>query len=133
MINRSEKAAQEAIVLGAVTQVVQNLRMTLEQSGKKSPILDFNNTVSDMASGNERQWARQFAIEGRKDYSSIFVFQRTSGKFVPSLGKCAAILEAKLYEDIEWRTLLFLDLNIKRTDNLNCLLTYDNDPDGAFD
>jgi len=86
-----------------------------------------------MASGNERQWARQFAIEGSKDYSSIFVFKRTSGKFVPSLGKCAAILEAKLYEDIEWRTLLFLDLNIKRTDNLNCLLTYDNDPDGAFD
>lgn len=118
---------------GAATQVVQNLRMTLEQSGKKSPILDFNNTVSDLASGGERQWAKQFAIEGRKAYSSIFVFQRTPGKFVPSLGKCAAILEAKLYEDMEWMTLLVFDLNIKRTDNLNCLLTYDNDPDRAFD
>lgn len=118
---------------GAATQVVQNLRMTLEQNGKKSSILDFNNTVSDLASGGDRQWAKQFAIEGRKAYSSIFVFQRTPGKFVPSLGKCTARLEVKLYDDMEWMTLLVFDLNIKKTDNLNCLLTYDNDSDRALD
>jgi len=118
---------------GAATQVIQNLRLTLEQDGKKSPILDFNNTVSDLASDGERQWARQFAIEGRKAYSSIFVFQRTPGRFVPSIGKCLARLEARLYEDMEWVTLLVFDLNIKGIENLNCLLTYDNDPDRALD
>jgi hypothetical protein len=118
---------------GAATQVVQNLRVTLEQNGKRSPILDFNNTVSDLASVGERQWARQFAIEGRIAYSSIFVFQRTPGKFVPSLGKCSARLEAKLYENMDWMTLLVFDLNIKRIGNFNQLLTYDNDPDRALD
>jgi hypothetical protein len=113
---------------GAATYVVQNLRLTMEQNGKKSSILDFNNTVSDLASSGDRHWARQFAIEGRKAYSDIFVFQKTPGKFVPVQGKCIAILEAKLYENMDWRTILTFDLDIHGTKPLNRLLTYDNDP-----
>jgi hypothetical protein len=113
---------------GAAPQVVQNLRLKFEQGEKKSTILNFNNTVSDLASGGIRHWARQFAIEGRKTYSDIFVFQKTPGKFVPVQGRCNAILEAKLYENMDWKTLLTFDLLIKGTRPFNQLLIYDNDP-----
>jgi hypothetical protein len=112
---------------GAATQVIQNLRLKLEQNNK-STILNFNNTESDLGSSDSnRQWARQFAIEGRKAHSNIFAFNRKHGEFVPSQGKCKATLEGKLYENMEWKEMLIFDLNISGTPPFNCLLTYDND------
>jgi hypothetical protein len=60
---------------GAATQVVQNLKLEIEQNNK-SAILIFNGTESDLAyqEGSKRLWARQFAIEGRKTYSAVFEF-----------------------------------------------------------
>jgi len=60
---------------GAASQVIQNLRLTLVQNGNRSAILYFNNTVPDLVNTKTREWARQFAVEGRKSYSSVFVFQ----------------------------------------------------------
>lgn len=114
---------------GAATQVIQNLRLTLEQNDKKSSILIFNNTESNLADAkSERHWAWQFAIEGRKAYSNIFSFQKNPGKFVPSKGKCKAILEGKFYENTEWKELLTFNLNIIGTPPFNSLIAYDNDP-----
>ena len=50
---------------GAASQVVQNLRLSLVQNTIRSAILDFNNTAPDLVSGYTREWARQFAVEGR--------------------------------------------------------------------
>jgi hypothetical protein len=60
---------------GAVSQVIQNLRLMLVQNRNRSAILYFNNTVPDLVNAQTREWARQFAIEGCKSYSSVFVFQ----------------------------------------------------------
>jgi hypothetical protein len=117
---------------GAATHIVQNLRLTLEQDGKKSAVLYFNNTVSNLASDQDWEWARQFAVGGRKSYSSVFAFQRRPGRFVFSPGKCDAILEAKLNKDEKWQTALRFDLQIPETaiQTLNSMLiAYDNDPD----
>lgn len=112
---------------GAATQVIQNLRLRLEQNNR-SAVLVFNNTETDLASDKSNsQWARQFAIEGRKAYSNIFEFYRNPSEFVPSEGKCKATLERKLYEDLSWREILVFDLNIKGTLPFNCLKVYDND------
>ena len=113
---------------GAATQVVQNLRLRLEQDGRRSAILNFNYTVPDLISDGHL-WAKQFAIEGRKAYASVFVFQKTPGKFVPLPGICNATLECKLYEVTGWTTLLVFDLRIVNVANLNSLLPYDNDID----
>lgn len=118
---------------GPVTYVVDNLRLTLEQGDKKSAILYFNNTLSKLTSNDNREWARQFAVEGNNSYSSIFVFQRKPGKFIFSAGKCKATLEAKLNTDKKWQTLIIFDLQtpeaIITTLNGHQLITYDNDPD----
>ena len=53
------------------TQVVQNLKLTLEQSGNVSEILRFDSISSDLRLKNEGA-ARQFAIEGRKAYLRRF-------------------------------------------------------------
>ena len=120
---------------GAAAHVVQNLRLTLEQGDKKSAILYFNNTLSSLASNDNREWARQFAVEGRKSYSSIFVFQRRPGGFVFAPEKCKAILEAKLNKCEKWQTLLRFDLQTPegkiQTLNSNTIIPYDNDPDRA--
>jgi len=116
---------------GAATQVVQNLRLILEQNRTKSEALKFSATVSDLLGGEfkdgTRQWSHQFAIDGRKSQSGYFEFQRRSSKFVPSQGKCKATLEAKLDDNMDWKTLLVFDLNISGT-NWSSLLPYDNDP-----
>jgi len=49
---------------GAAAQIVQNLRLKLEHEEKKSSLLCFNNTLSNLASNENREWARQFAVEG---------------------------------------------------------------------
>ncbi len=118
---------------GAATRIIQNLRLTLEQSGEKSSVLHFNNTLADLASNDNRQWARQFAIEGRKSYSSVYVFQRTPGNFVFSAGKCKAILEAKL-ENRKWKKILTFDVQTPETAvraslNTGRIIAYDNDLD----
>ncbi len=121
---------------GAATNVVQNLRLTLEQEDKKSAILYFNHTLSNFASNDNRKWARQFAIEGRKSYSSIFVFQNKVGRFVFAPKMCEAILEAKLNKKEKWQTLLKFDLqtpkDIIKTLNSKTIIPYDNDPDRAY-
>ena len=118
---------------GAATQVVQNLRLSLEQKNKKSKVLHFNNTLSDLASDSNKKWARQFAIGGRKSYSSIFVFQRSSGNFVFAPEKCKAILEAKIDKGNLWQVVLTFEIqtpaNKINTLNSNRLIAYDNDPD----
>ena len=121
---------------GAAAQVVQNLRLTLEQGDKKSAVLYFNNTVPDLASSDSREWARQFAVEGRKSYSSIFVFQRKPGGFVFAPEMCKAILEAKLSKNDKWQTLLKFDIQTPKdkikTLNSGAIIPYDNDPDRAY-
>ncbi|MDD5515646.1 MAG: hypothetical protein PHX71_09940 [Synergistales bacterium] len=114
---------------GAATQVVQNLRLTLEQNNKKSSKLNFNNTVSDLSSNDGRTWGRQFPIEGRKTYSNIFVFQKKPGKFIPTPGKCKAILEWKSYDDMTWKQLHTFNLLINKniTEKMGRLIPYDND------
>ena len=118
---------------GAASQVVQNLRLSLVQNQNRSAILYFNNTTPDLANANTREWARQFAIEGRKSYSSVFVFQRSPGNFIFAAGKCSAILEGKLNDGDKWRALLTFDLHTPdryvQTMNSGCLIPYDNDPD----
>jgi len=118
---------------GAATRIVHNLRLTLEREGKKSSSLYFNNTLSNLASNENREWARQFAIEGRKSYSSIFVFQREPGKFVFKPGKVKAILEAKLNDKEKWETLLKFDIQTPERAigplNSGQLIAHDNDPD----
>jgi len=118
---------------GAASQVIQNLRLTLVQNGNRSAILYFNNTVPDLVNTKTREWARQFAVEGRKSYSSVFVFQRKPGNFIFHKGKCQAILEGKLNNDKKWEEMLTFDLQIpdKSVNTMNSaqLLPYDNDPD----
>ena len=118
---------------GAASQVVQNLRLSLVQNQNRSAILYFNNTVPDLANANTREWARQFAIEGRKSYSSVFVFQRSLGNFVFAAGKCSATLEGKLNNEDKWKVLLTFDLQTPdgcvQTLNSGRLIAYDNDPD----
>ncbi len=118
---------------GAATQVVQNLRLSLEQKNNKSKILHFNNTLSDLASDSNKKWARQFAIGGRKSYSSIFVFQRKAGNFVFAPEKCKAILEAKIDKGNRWQVLLTFEIQTPANKinilNSNTLIAYDNDPD----
>jgi hypothetical protein len=121
---------------GAATHVVQNLRLTLEQGNKKSEVLYFNNTLSNLVSNDKREWARQFAVEGRKSYSSIFVFQRRAGGFVFAPEMCKAILEAKLNKGNKWQTLLKFDIQTPedkiKTLNSNTIIPYDNDPDRVY-
>jgi len=118
---------------GAASQVIQNLRLTLVQNGNRSAILYFNNTVSDLVNTKTREWARQFAVEGRKSYSSVFVFQRKPGNFIFHKGKCQAILEGKLNNNEKWEEMLTFDLQIqgKRVNTMNSgqITPYDNDPD----
>jgi len=118
---------------GAASQVIQNLRLTLVQNGNRSAILYFNNTVPDLVNTKTREWARQFAVEGRKSYSSVFVFQWKPGNFIFHKGKCQAILEGKLNNDEKWKKMLTFDLQISaksvNTMNSGQLIPYDNDPD----
>lgn len=119
---------------GAASQVIQNLRLTLVQNGNRSAILYFNNTVPDLVNTHTREWARQFAVEGRKSYSSVFVFQRKPGNFIFHKGKCQAILGGKLNNDEKWEEMLTFDLQIPANKSVNTmnsgqLIPYDNDPD----
>jgi hypothetical protein len=118
---------------GAASQVVQNLRLSLVQNQNRSAILYFNNTVPDLANAGTREWARQFAIEGRKSYSSVLAFQRRPGNFVFAAGKCSATLEGKLNNEDKWKMLLAFDLQTPeryiQTLNSGRLIAYDNDPD----
>jgi hypothetical protein len=117
---------------GAATRIVHNLRLTLEQEDRKSSCLYFNNTLSNLASNEDREWARQFAIEGRKSHSSIFVFQKEPGKFVFKAGKVKAILEAKLNDKEKWEKVLTFDIQTPEralgTLNSGRLIAHDNDP-----
>ena len=118
---------------GAASQVIQNLRLTIIQNENRSAILYFNNTVSDLVNDKNREWARQFAVEGRKSYSSVFVFQRKPGNFIFHKGKCQAILEGKLNNDEKWEEMLifYLQIQDKRVNTMNSgkLTPCDNDPD----
>lgn len=117
---------------GAASQVVQNLRLSLVQDVNRSAILYFYSTVTDLANADTRKWARQFAIEGRNSYSSVFVFQRSPGNFIFAAGKCQAILEGKLNNQDNWKVLLSFDLQTPAGSvqalNSGRLIVYDNDP-----
>jgi hypothetical protein len=118
---------------GAASQVIQNLRLSLLQNQNRSAILYFNNTVPDLANGNSRAWASQFAVEGRKSYSAVFVFQRKPGNFFFAAGKCQTTLEGRLNNEDKWKVLLTFDLQTPDqslpTLNSGRLIVYDNDPD----
>jgi hypothetical protein len=121
---------------GAAVRIVQNLRLTLKQNGVSSEILYFNNTISDLASDNEKKWASQFVVRKRSYHSSIFVFMRNPGHFTFSQGKCRAIVEAKLYDSKNWQEILDFKLHIPAQSvelmNRGTLLPYDNDPDREY-
>jgi len=120
--------------IGAATIVVENLRLTLEQSGRKSPVLYFNQTVSKLDVEQERDWAKQFPVEGREAASLICEFLRKprSG-FVFSAGNCNAVLEGK-FDDKNWKVISKFKLRTPEAylSTLNSnerLIPYDNDPD----
>jgi hypothetical protein len=117
---------------GAASQVVQNLRLNLVQDVNRSAILHFYSTVADLANADTRKWARQFAIEGRNSYSSVFVFQQSPGNFIFAAGKCQATLEGKLNNQDSWKVLLTFDLQTPAGSvqalNSGKLIVYDNDP-----
>lgn len=122
---------------GAATIVVQNLRLTLEQNGRKSPVLYFNQTVSELDVEQEGGWAKQFPVEGRKAVLLICEFLRKprSG-FAFSAGICNAKLEGKFDDDTSWKVIgtfklltpeaYLSTLNVK---DIGGLIPYDNDPD----
>jgi len=118
---------------GAASQVIQNLRLGLVQGQNRSAILYFNNTVPDLVNSSSRNWAIQFAVEGRESHSAVFVFQRKPGNFIFAAGKCQATLEGKLNDEDEWKVLLTFDLQTParsvQTLNSGGLIVYDNDPD----
>lgn len=122
---------------GAAALTVQNLRLLLQQDDRTSPTLYFNNTLHNLASDEGRLWARQFAVEGRSSYSSIFVFQRRPGNFHFAAGRCQAILEGKLDRSDKWRRMLKFHLQtpVQILDSLNGgpLIPHDNDPDREWD
>ena len=103
---------------GAATQTVQNLRLKLEQNDIKSKTMKFTATVPGLLGGKiadgTRQFAHQFAIEGRKSHTGYFEFQRRQNEFVPSQGKCTTTLEAKLNNNNEWKILRIFHLYIKK-------------------
>lgn len=116
---------------GAIALVVENLRLTLDHANGQSPILVFNNTLANLASNEDRQWARQFAVESRSSFSSVFVFQRKPSNFQFIAGTCRARLEGRLSPSTEWRTLLTFDIQTpaEALDTLNGgqLIVHDND------
>lgn len=116
---------------GAAARIVQNLRLQLESEGRTTPILHFNNTVADLSTNEGRTWSRQFAVEGRKSYASVFVFQRRPVDFSFSAGMWKARIEGKLDEKERWEPVLEFDFHVKErcleTLNSNRLLPYDND------
>jgi hypothetical protein len=118
---------------GPASQIVHNLRLTVVQGKHQSPILYFNNTVPDLAIGGDRQWARQFIIEGRKAHAVVCAFQNDARDFVFQDKDCYAKLEARLNQDRKWRTVLTFSLQVPHElvpqMNGGRLLPYDNDPD----
>jgi hypothetical protein len=71
---------------GATTKVIHNLRLTLEQNGEKSPILNFEyiqNNFTGHGNGEEDKLTRHFAIEGGKAYSKVFSFSKIQCGFAP--------------------------------------------------
>ena len=120
---------------GAAAIVVQNLRLTLEQNGTKSPLLHFNQTVAKLTVEQEGDWATQFPVKGREAVPLICEFLRKPREsFVFTAGDCDAILEAKFDHDRSWKVMLNFKLHTSesclRTLNSNGpLVAYDNDPD----
>jgi hypothetical protein len=120
---------------GAATIVVQNLRLTLEQDGRKSPVLYFNQTVSELDVKQEGGWAKQFPVEGRKAVSLICEFLRKPhGSFVFSVGNCDAVMEGKFDDDKNWKVLGRFKLRtpeayLSTLNSIGPLMPYDNDPD----
>jgi hypothetical protein len=118
---------------GAATIIIQNLRLTLEQNKRKSAILYFNRTASELNASAETEWARPFPVEGRKACSVICEFLRKPGRFVFSKGGCNALLEGKFDSDKKWRMVSNFKLRTPsaylKTLNSQTLIPYDNDPD----
>ena len=122
---------------GAATIVVQNLRLTLEHSGKKSPVLYFNQTVPklDVEQEQEREWAKQFPVEGRKVVSLICEFLRKPrNSFDFTASSCDAVLEGRFDSDENWKIVAKFKLRtpVEYLDTLNSTkppMAYDNDPD----
>ncbi len=120
---------------GAPTIVVQNLRLTLEQDGRKSPLLYFNQTVSKLDVEQERGWAKQFPVERRGAVSLICEFLRKPRRgFVFSAGDCDAVLEGKFDDDKDWKDIIKFKLRIAEgylstLNSIGPLIAYDNDPD----
>ena len=120
---------------GAPAIVVENLRLTLEQNGRKSPLLHFNQTVAKLTVQQEGDWATQFPVKGREAVPLICEFLRKHREgFVFSAGDCDAVLEGKFDHDRSWKVMLNFKLHTPerylRTLNSNRpLIAYDNDPD----
>lgn len=118
-----------------VPVVVQGLRLTLEQDGKRSPVLKFNQTVSKLDIAQEGDWAKQFIVEGKGSVSLICEFLRKPrGGFVFSEGYCNTVLEGKFDNDQQWGevTKFKLYTPAKYLEPLNSVrppIPYSNDPD----
>jgi hypothetical protein len=120
---------------GAATIVVQNLRLMLEHSGKQSPVLYFNQTVPKLDVEQEREWAKQFPVEGREAVSLICEFLRKPRNgFDFAASSCNAVLEGKFDSDENWKIVTKFKLRTPEEylNTLNSngpLIPYDNDPD----
>ena len=101
----------------------------------QAPVLYFNQTVSKLDVEQERDWAKQFPVEGREAVSLICEFLRKprSG-FVFSAGNCDAILEGKFDDDKNWKVIGKFKLHtpeayLSTLNSTGPLIPYDNDPD----
>jgi hypothetical protein len=121
---------------GAAVQLIQTLRLKLKQGEKSSAILFWNNTLKNLAKDDGHEWVKQFAIEGRSSFESIFVFRRIPGNFIFSPGIVKVVLEGKVNNNSKWQVLSKFDLNTPEdnisTLNSETLLVYDNDPDREY-
>gem|GEM_PF-5578071 len=107
---------------GGATRFIQDLKLIVEQNGRESNELFFANTSSSM-DDNEKHLAQQFAVEGHKAYSAIFLFYRKPGGFVPSKGICKAKLEAKI-DDGNWEKVHEFNFIIKADQNLHIMASH---------
>ena len=117
-----------------VAVVVQGLQLSLEQNGRRSPVLKFNQTVPKLAASQKGNWAKQFIVDSKKSVDLICEFLRKPRDgFVFSEGACDAVLEAKFDSDQKWSEVTKFKLYtpsryLGALNSTGPLIAYGNDP-----
>jgi hypothetical protein len=117
---------------GGATRFVQDIRLILRQNQNESKELYFVRRSSSMDSEANDSMAQQFVVEGHKTYSSVFLFHRKPGGFVPSVGICKAVIKVKL-DDKKWIVAHEFDFDIKEGQNIHVMYPTYSDPEREMD